>query len=54
VGDVRLEYNARKWFCEYVSSVLNSWGVLDDKGVGFYMRANEVVANLNVFGFAVI
>jgi len=54
MGDVRLENDMRKRFCKNVCSVFNTGSVFDNERPGFNMRANEVIADVDVLCFAVV
>jgi hypothetical protein len=51
---VRLKNDAREWLRENVCSVLNTRSVFDDEGVGFNVRANEMIVNVDVLGLSMI
>jgi len=54
MGNVRLENDTRKRFCKNVCSVFNTGSVFDNERPGFNMRANEVIADVDVLCFAVV
>ena len=51
---MRLKDNARKRLCKNVRGVINAGSVFNDKGIGFNVRANEVITNVYVFGPAMV
>ncbi len=54
MGNVRLENDTRKRFCKNICSVFNTGSVFDNERPRFNMRANEVIVNVNVLGFAIV
>jgi hypothetical protein len=53
-GNVRLKCDMRKGFCKEIGSVHDTGSVIDKEEFGFNMRTNEMIANVDVFGLAVI
>ncbi len=53
-GNMRLKNDAREWLCENVCSVLDTRSVFDDKRVGFNMRANKMIVDVDVLGLSMI
>jgi hypothetical protein len=53
-GNVRLKNDAREWLCENVCSVLDTRSMFDDEGVGFNVKANEMIADVDVLGLSMI
>ena len=51
---MRLKDETRKRFCKNVCSVFDTRSVFDNERPRFNVRANEVVTNVDVFGFAMI
>jgi len=49
-----LKYDARERFGKNVGGVLDSRSVGYDEGLGFNMRTDEVVANVDMLGFSVV
>ena len=49
-----LKNETRKRFCENICSVFNTWSVFDDERPRFNVRANEVIANVDVLGLAMV
>lgn len=54
MGNVRLKNDAREWLCENVHSVFNTRSVFDNERVGFNMRANEMIADVDMLGLSMV
>src|SRR6266571_8802949 len=54
MGNVRLKDNTRKRLCKNVRGVVDTWSMLDDKRVGLNVGTYEMIADIDMFGLAVI
>jgi len=53
-GNVRLKDNTRKRLCKNVHGVVDTWSMLDDERVGLNVGTYEMIADIDMFGLAVI
>ena len=51
---MRLKNETRKRLRENVCSVIDAGSVLNDERIGFNVRVNEVIANIDMFGLSVV
>ena len=53
-GNMRLENDTKKRLCENVRSVVDTRSMFNDKRIGFDMRANEMITDVDMLGLSMV